>query len=279
MGGYSVFARYYDELTANINYKKRAEYFHEIIRKFKKTENNILLDLACGTGSISEEMAKLGYDVIGVDNSQEMLGIAIDKKFDSGLNIQYLCQDMRYIDMFGTIDITICALDSINHLFSVDDVKKVFEKVSLFSEYNGLFIFDINTIYKHRKILADNTFTYETDNVYCIWENSLNKNTDEVKMNLEFFELEENGLYSRSSDSFSEKAYSEEIIEKLLAETNFEIIGKYGDDTFEYPSATCQRIIYTTRCKLMKWVNYTGQFQQTVRHLHQSLMLRTLFQK
>ncbi len=252
MGGYSVFARYYDELTANINYKKRAEYFHEIIRKFKKTENNILLDLACGTGSISEEMAKLGYDVIGVDNSQEMLGIAIDKKFDSGLNIQYLCQDMRYIDMFGTIDITICALDSINHLFSVDDVKKVFEKVSLFSEYNGLFIFDINTIYKHRKILADNTFTYETDNVYCIWENSLNKNTDEVKMNLEFFELEENGLYSRSSDSFSEKAYSEEIIEKLLAETNFEIIGKYGDDTFEYPSATCQRIIYTTRCKLMK---------------------------
>ena len=252
MGGYSVFARYYDELTANINYKKRAEYFHEIIRKFKKTGNNILLDLACGTGSISEEMAKLGYDVIGVDNSQEMLGIAIDKKFDSGLNIQYLCQDMRYIDMFGTIDITICALDSINHLFSVDDVKKVFEKVSLFSEYNGLFIFDINTIYKHRKILADNTFTYETDNVYCIWENSLNKNTDEVKMNLEFFELEENGLYSRSSDSFSEKAYSEEIIEKLLAETNFEIIGKYGDDTFEYPSATCQRIIYTTRCKLMK---------------------------
>lgn len=252
MGGYSIFARYYDELTANINYKKRAEYFHEIIRKFKKTENNILLDLACGTGSISEEMAKLGYDVIGVDNSQEMLGIAIDKKFDSGLNIQYLCQDMRYIDMFGTIDITICALDSINHLFSVDDVKKVFEKVSLFSEYNGLFIFDINTIYKHRKILADNTFTYETDNVYCIWENSLNKNTDEVKMNLEFFELEENGLYSRSSDSFSEKAYSEEIIEKLLAETNFEIIGKYGDDTFEYPSATCQRIIYTTRCKLMK---------------------------
>ncbi len=252
MSGYSVFARYYDELTANIDYRKRAEYFHEIIKKFKTTENNILLDLACGTGSISEEMARLGYDVIGVDNSQEMLGIAIDKKFDSGLNIQYLCQDMRNIDMFGTIDVTVCALDSINHLSCIDDVRKVFEKVSLFSEYNGLFIFDINTIYKHRKILADNTFTYETDNVYCIWENSLNKDTDEVKMNLEFFELEENGLYSRSSDSFSEKAYSEETIEKLLAETNFEIIGKYGDDTFEYPSETSQRIIYTARCKLMK---------------------------
>ena len=252
MSGYNVFARYYDELTANIDYRKRAEYFNEIIKKFRSADNNILLDLACGTGSISEEMAKLGYDVIGVDNSQEMLGIALDKKFESGLNIQYLCQDMRDIDMFGTIGITICALDSINHLSCIDDVRKVFEKVSLFSEYNGLFIFDVNTLYTHRKILADNTFTYETDNVYCIWENSLNKDTDEVKMNLEFFELEENGLYSRSSDSFSEKAYSEEDIEKLLAENHFEIVAKYGDDTFEYPSETSQRIIYTARCKLMK---------------------------
>ncbi len=252
MSGYSVFARYYDELTANINYKKRAEYFNEIIKKFKTTTGNILLDLACGTGSISEEMTRLGYDVIGVDNSQEMLGIALDKKFESGLNIQYLCQDMRNIDMFGTIDVTICALDSINHLASVDDVKKVFERVSLFSEYNGLFIFDVNTLYKHRKILANNTFTYETDGLYCIWENSLNPDNDEVKMNLEFFEREENNLYSRSSDSFSEKAYSEETIEKLLSENNFEVIAKYGDDTFNSPSETSQRIIYTARCRLMK---------------------------
>lgn len=252
MNGYNVFARYYDDLTRNIDYKKRAEYFHEIIKKFKKTENNILLDLACGTGSISEEMARLGYDVIGVDYSQEMLGIALDKKFDSGLNIQYLCQDMRNIDMFGTIDITICALDSINHLDNIEDVRKVFQKVSLFSEYNGLFIFDINTIYKHRNILADNTFTYETDNLYCIWENTLNKDTNEVKMNLEFFELEENGLYSRSSDGFSEKAYSEEVIDKMLTENNFDILAKYGDDTFGAPEETTQRIIYVARCNLMK---------------------------
>ncbi|MDE6679130.1 MAG: class I SAM-dependent methyltransferase [Ruminococcus sp.] len=252
MSGYNVFARYYDDLTRNIDYRKRAEYFNEIIKKFKTTNGNILLDLACGTGSISEEMARLGYDVIGVDNSQEMLGIALDKKFESGLNIQYLCQDMRNIDMFGTIDVTVCALDSINHLASIDDVRKVFERVSLFSEYNGLFIFDVNTLYKHRKILANNTFTYETDNLYCIWENSINPNNDEVKMNLEFFEREENGLYSRSNDSFSEKAYSEETIEKLLDESNFEVIAKYGDDTFSQPSETSQRIIYTARCRLMK---------------------------
>ncbi|MBR3901231.1 MAG: class I SAM-dependent methyltransferase [Ruminococcus sp.] len=248
MTGYSTFARYYDNLTANIDYVKRAEYFHEIIKRYKNTEGSILLDLACGTGSISEEMAKIGYDVIGVDYSDEMLGIALDKKFDSGLNILYLCQDMRKLDLYGSMDVTICALDSINHLNSLADVKKVFENVALFSEPQGLFIFDINTLYKHRNILANNTFTYETDNVFCVWENTLVEDTDEVKMNLEFFELEENGLYSRTSDSFSEKAYSEESIEELLRECGFELLAKFGDDTFSPPACNSQRIVYAARC-------------------------------
>ncbi len=248
MAGYSVFARYYDELTANIDYGRRAAYFNEIIGRYKSTEGSILLDLACGTGSISEEMARLGYDVIGVDNSDEMLGAALDKKFDSGLNIQYLCQDMRCLDMFGTIDITVCALDSINHLPDLNAVREVFGRVAFFSEVGGLFIFDVNTLYKHRNILADNTFTYETENVYCIWENSLVPETDEVKMHLEFFEREENGLYSRSSDSFSEKAYSEEQLEALLTETGFELVAKFGDDSFDSPAPDAQRIVYVARC-------------------------------
>ena len=249
MSGYSVFARYYDQLTANIDYKGRAEYFGQIIRRFDQTDNNILLDLACGTGSISEEMARQGFDVIGVDLSDEMLGIAIEKKFDSGLNIQYLCQDMRNIDMFGTIGITICALDSINHLSTAEDVRQVFEKVALFAEPKGLFIFDVNTLYKHRNILANNTFTYETDSVYCVWENSLDPKTDEVKMELVFFEKEENGLWSRSSDSFSEKAYSEELIEQLLDECGLELVAKYGDDSFEPPKEDPQRIVYVARSR------------------------------
>lgn len=248
MSGYSAFARYYDELTANIDYKKRGGYFNDIIKKFRGTEGGILLDLACGTGSISEVMAGLGYDVIGVDNSEEMLGIALDKKFDSGLNIQYLCQDMRRLDMFGTVDIVICALDSINHLSCLEDVGKVFGQASFFSEIGGLFIFDVNTVYKHRNILANNTFTYETENVYCVWENTLVPETDEVKMELEFFEREDNGLWSRSSDSFSEKAYSEEDIERLLAENGYELLAKYGDDTFGAPEADSQRIVYAARC-------------------------------
>lgn len=248
MSGYSVFARYYDSLTSNIDYGKRADYFHSIIKLFKKTDGNILLDLACGTGSISEEMAKRGYDVIGVDNSDEMLGIALNKKFETMLNIQYLCQDMRSLNLYGSVDVTICALDSINHLKKISDVKKVFRNVALFSEPDALFVFDVNTLHKHRNILANNTFTYETDNVFCVWENTLIRETDEVKMNLEFFELEENGMYSRSSDSFSEMAYSEKSIELTLKECGFDILGKYGDDTLAPPAADSQRIVYAARC-------------------------------
>lgn len=246
--GYGVFARHYDSLTANIDYVGRAAYFNEIIMRFKTTNGGILLDLACGTGSISEEMAKLGYDVIGVDYSDEMLGIALDKKFEIGLNIQYLCQDMRKLDLYGSMDVTICALDSINHLNSINDVRKVFQNVALFSEPDGIFIFDVNTLFKHRNILANNTFTYETDRVFCVWENTLLPETDEIKINLEFFELQDNGLYSRSSDSFSEKAYSEENIEELLSECGFELLGKFGDDTFLPPACNSQRIVYAARC-------------------------------
>lgn len=244
MSGYSVFARYYDKLTANIDYKRRAEYFDKIIKKYTKTKNNILLELACGTGSLSEQLAKLGYDVIGLDSSEEMLNTALEKKYFSGLDIQYLCQDMRDFDMYGTVGAVLCVLDSINHLQSLGDVEKVFRRTALFCETGGIFIFDVNTAHKHRDILADNTFTYETDNVYCVWENTLDTDSLEVKINLEFFELCENGLYSRSSENFSEKIYSHDDISRLLSDTGFEILAQYADDTFETPDSTSQRVIY-----------------------------------
>jgi SAM-dependent methyltransferase len=256
MSGYSVFARYYDELTANIDYKKRADYFHLIIQKFKQTENMLLLDLACGTGSISEEMAKLGYDVIGVDNSEEMLGIAIEKKFDSGLPIQYLCQDMREIDMFGTIDVTICALDSINHLPSFDDVKKTFSKVSLFAEPDGLFIFDINTIHKHLNILADNTFTYETDDVFLVWENKLNKSNYDININLEFFERDGENLYCEFPISFAEAVLGTTLSVPTLEE-KVEI---------KIPAGTQSGTVFSVRGKGIQRINSRskGDFYVTV---------------
>ncbi|MGN1086537.1 MAG: class I SAM-dependent DNA methyltransferase, partial [Porcipelethomonas sp.] len=218
---YGIFAQFYDTLTSNIDYAKRAQYFDSVVRKYGGKQGGILLDLACGTGSLSEQMDALGYDVIAVDNSMEMLGIAMEKKFDSGRNIQYLRQDMRELDMFGTIDVTVCALDSLNHLESFEDVKRVFERVFLFCEPGGLFIFDINTEYKHKMILGDNTFIYDTDEVYCVWQNSCEESC--VRIELDFF-VPENGVYRRYEESFCENAYPLSEVENALKETGFEVL-------------------------------------------------------
>ena len=165
---YSYFAGVYDELTGNISYKERAAYFHAIIEKYR-TKGPILLDLACGTGSLSVELSRLGYDVIGVDNSPEMLSVAQQKRCESGEDILFLCQDMTALDLYGTIDATVCALDSINHVTDPKAVRKIFQNVSLFTIPGGLFIFDVNTPYKHRSVLGNNTFVYDCSDVYCVW--------------------------------------------------------------------------------------------------------------
>lgn len=246
--GYQCFARYYDILTSNVDYHKRAEYFHKIISTYSNKSKGLLLELACGTGSLCEAMSKIGYDVIGTDYSQEMLTVALDKKIDSGENIQYLCQDMRELDMFGTIDITICALDGLNHLNCIEDVAKVFERVSLFSEKDGLFIFDMNTQYKHSSVLADNVFAYDEESVYCVWQNSFNSEDYSVEITLDFFE-EVDGLYQRFSESFSETAYTTSEIDELLVANNFEVIAHFDDDSFDLPHEKSERIIYVAKKK------------------------------
>ena len=243
MSGYGNFAHYYDILTGNISYKDRAAYFDMLIKKHGG-KKELLLDLACGTGSLSEEMCRLGYDVIAVDGSEEMLNEALDKKFDSGLNIQYLCQDMTKLDMFGTIDVTICALDSLNHLPDLDAIKQTINRVSLFCEPDGLFIFDVNTPYKHKNILGNNTFIYDMEDVYCVWQNTYTEEDNRVEMWLDFFEKQENGSYERYDESFSEIAFDDAVIEKIVADSGMEIVGKYDYDTTEPIKADSEKIVY-----------------------------------
>ena len=168
MSGYGRFACYYDKLTENVDYGKIAARCHELIKRYS-SEHEVVLDLACGTGSLSEALARLDYDVVGVDLSDQMLEEAMDKRYESGLNIQYLMQDMTELDLYGAVDAVVCVLDSINHLENEEAVRKTFECVSKFTCDGGLFIFDVNTVYKHRVILADNAFCYDLDGLFCAW--------------------------------------------------------------------------------------------------------------
>lgn len=248
MSGYHSFSYFYDKLTSNISYKERAEYFDMLIKKHNG-QKNILLDLACGTGSLSEEFSRMGYDVIGVDASEEMLNEALDKKFESGLNIQYLCQDMTKLDMFGTIDVTICALDSINHLKSSDEIQTTFDKVSLFCEPNGLFIFDVNMPYKHQYVLGDNTFVYDLDDVFCVWQNSFDSGSNDfrVDISLDIFGKNESGLYERYYDELSEIAVEREVIEKMLVSAGFSVEAVYDFDTFNPPADNSEKLVFVAR--------------------------------
>lgn len=247
MAAYYKFAQYYDVLTRNISYKDRAEYFNKIIEKYNG-KKNILLDLGCGTGSLSEEFSKLDYDVIGVDASQEMLTFALEKKFESGSKIQYLSQDMTNLDMYGTVDVTVSALDALNHLSGPDDVMKTFKRVAMFSNPNALFIFDVNTKYKHKYILGNNTFIYDTSEVYCVWQNTFSEADCKIKISLDLFEHEhETNRYYRSEEEFYEIAYDTEELDEMLKKSGFEILAHYDFDSFEEPDDKSEKIIFVAR--------------------------------
>ena len=242
---YDDFSRFYDLLTDNVEYEKRADYFCRLL-SMCGIKSGILLDLGCGTGNMSFEMAEKGFDVIGVDSSIGMLIAAQQKMFEKGTRVLLLNQNMQEIDLYGTVDCAVCVLDGINHLPCADDVRKTFEKVSLFMNKGGAFAFDVNTIYKHRNVLADNVFVYEPENVYCVWQNNFNADDNSVDISLDFFE-EEDGVYYRSSENFTEKAYELSDIRLWLEESGFEVIGVFDDMTTDEVRPNSERAVFLAR--------------------------------
>ena len=174
MSDYSFFARFYDGLTQNVDYGRRAEHFSALLLSYG-VESGTVLDLACGTGTLTSLIASRGYEMIGVDSSPDMLAQAQNRAFEEGQNILFLCQQMQNLDLFGKIDAALCTLDSINHLTEPEDVRETFRRLGTFIRPGGMFIFDVNTVYKHREILVDNSFVYECPEVFCVWQNSLDE--------------------------------------------------------------------------------------------------------
>lgn len=244
---YDNFSRYYDLLTDNVEYEKRAEYFCRLL-SLCGIKDGILLDLACGTGSISVEMAKRGFDVIGVDSSIGMLNAAREKAYENEQQILLLNQSMDEIDLYGTVDCAVCVLDSINHLGNAAQVRRTFEKVSLFMNRGGAFAFDVNTLYKHKNVLGDNAFVYDLDELYCVWQNSYNEADSSVDISLDFFE-EEDGVYYRSGESFTERAYELSDIAAWLEEAGFEVVGIYDDMTMQDAHSETERAVFLAKKK------------------------------
>ncbi len=244
-GGYQSFAQYYDGLTMNVGYEQQAECFWSILRRYG-VKPGLLLDLACGTGSLSVLLAKRGAEVIGVDASGEMLCKAQQKAAEENVSVLFLRQKMQQIDLYGTVDATVCTLDSINHLLRVKDVKETFRRVSLFLNPGGVFLFDVNTVHKHRKTLANNTFVYETPEVFCTWQNEFFPENDIVRITLDFFEREK-GIYRRRHEAFEERAYETEQLKGWLKEAGLEPVGCFSGFSQEPAVRTDDRILIAAR--------------------------------
>ena len=243
MSSYVTLAEYYDALTENADYKVRSDYISNFFSKFGEGELT-LLDLACGTGSISQHMAQKGYEIIGIDLSDDMLVQANSKGIENSLFVK---GDMKSFELPCKVNYCVSSLDSINHLNDIDEVRSCFECVYSAMNENGIFVFDVNTLYKNEFILGNNTFVYDEDDYFLSWDNEYSGDGT-VNIFLDFFIF--NGKsYDRYSENFKEKAYDINKLSDLLISTGFEIIGIYDELTEEAPKENSHRLYFVCKRK------------------------------
>ncbi len=243
---YENFAAVYDDLQTDVDYGQRTEYLLKLFKRYDRLPT-LLLDVACGTVGFSFEFAKKGIDVIGADPSPEMLDVARQKFSAVGIEALLLCQSAEELDLYGTVDGAICCLDSLNHIIDEDELKRSIERIALFLEPQRLFVFDVNTLYKHKCVLSGKTFAAETDNVFCVWQNSECDEDGIVDISLDFFRETEDGTYERSSEDFSERAYTNEFLQECIKAAGLETVAVLGDMSLDAPDKTEERVYYVTR--------------------------------
>ncbi len=246
MGGYGEFSNYYDRLTFNVNYSERADHICKLLSDCGITGGD-LIDLACGTGSMSVEFAGRGFEVIGVDASEGMLCLAREKFYKKGMAPPLLvCQRLEELDLYGTAECAVCSLDSLNHLYRPEQIRAFFKRLSCFVEPGGIFVFDMNTIYKHKYVLGNNIFVYDMDDLYCVWQNSLREDGVTVDIDLDFF-VNEGGVYRRSSESFCERAYGLDEITRWLDDACFDVLNVFDDLSCDPVRDKTERAVITAK--------------------------------
>lgn len=241
MSEYSSFAQFYDNLTQNVEYDKRVKYIKEFLYNKKITKGTIL-DLACGTGSMSLPFLRDGYRIIGLDSSANMLEIASRKFLELSDDFSLVKGDMRSFKLSNTANACICCLDSINHIDNIDDVQNCFQCVFDSLKNNSLFIFDVNTVYKHNHVLSGNTFVFDEEDYYVVWDNE-NEGNDTIRILLDIFVF--NGSsYDRYNEEFFEKAYTVKDLISVLSKTGFKNICVYDDMSNNAPREDSERIYF-----------------------------------
>ncbi len=211
------------------------------------SEKNLVLDLGCGTGTLTELLYQKGYDMIGVDYSEEMLGIALEKKESSGSEILYLCQDMRELDLYSTVGTVVCVCDSVNYLLENEEVEETFALVNNYLYPGGLFIFDFNTVYKYEKVIGDAVIAENRDACSFIWENYYHGEERLNEYDLTIFVQEEGELFRRFTETHFQRGYTLEEMKGFVEKAGMEIVLVLDADTRKEPEEKSERIYIAAR--------------------------------
>lgn len=243
---YALLSEYYDRFTDDVPYERWADFFEHIFRE-KQQKPQIILDLACGTGSLTRILAQRGYDMIGADQSEDMLMIAMESCCDLQGEHRpvFLHQPMQELDLYGTIDACVCCLDSINYVTNPEVLREAFRRIQLFMMPGGLFIFDINTREKLQRIDGQ-TFVREDEDVFCCWQANID-DEDLCHYDFDIFEMNEDGAWNRYQEHHAERIYDVEFLKNLLEETGFEDIEIRGELSDNAPQAGEERIFFIAR--------------------------------
>lgn len=248
MDAYTGFAEVYDTFMDNVPYSEWADYLEETLKEYG-IYGGIVLDLGCGTGSMTDALARRGYDMIGVDHAGEMLEIAAKKREESGQDILYLQQDMCEFELYGTVKAAISVCDCVNYIMEEDELQEVFRLVNNYLDPGGIFLFDFNTQYKYENVLGDRTFAEDRDTCSFIWNNFYyeEERVNEYELTLFVRDEDAGGLYRKFQETHYQKGYTLEEIRELIARSGLEFVTAYDAYTKDPVRKKSERILVVAK--------------------------------
>ena len=249
MQAYEALARVYDALNGDVDYAAMADFYEATWKKVGITPS-LVLDLGCGTGKMTVELAARGYDMIGIDGSADMLAQAFLRKYEAGADsVLFLQQDMRDFELYGTVGAVVSTLDCINYLTGAGELEKCFALVHNYLDPDGVFIFDVNTPHKFKTVFADNAYILENDGCYCGWQNEYDEKSGLCRFYLSVFTEEDDGRYRRTDEEQCERCYSKEALTQALEGAGFGDIAFFGGTDGREATDTDERWFVRAICK------------------------------
>lgn len=250
MEAYTGFAQVYDLFMDNVPYEEWSRYLTKLLARYGVKEG-ILLELGCGTGKMTRLLTAAGYDMIGVDSSQEMLSLAMEQETPGqrAHEILYLCQDMRTFELYGTVAAAVSVCDSMNYLLTEEDFLEVLRLVNNYLDPGGLFVFDFNTVYKYREILGEQTICENREDASFIWDNYYDEEEQINEYDLTIYVRETEELYRRFEETHFQRGYELNTVKELIGRSGLEFVAAYDGFTKDAPRADSQRICVVAREK------------------------------